>query len=302
MSSTDGNGGIFRAHNQDIDDVTIRNLVIRNSPRAGIHAFTDHSDRWLIAYNEIVGNRLGIRHGDGFLIQHNSIHHNWQYGIGGYRSSGSVIQANEFAFNAGRYLEFPGDSATSKWVQTTNTTVRGNYVHDNSWSGIWFDGENTGVLIEDNVVANNGGNGIFHEVSGQAVIRNNTVSGSSERNIYISASHDTEVYANTVRGSARGIALFQDGARAWESELANNFVHDNTITVPSSGMAVSLTCMNLTSSQCSAYSTGRNNRFAANTYVVPTATGRWWHWNLSSRSWDEWHAAGQDSTGRLTVG
>jgi len=29
----------FRSHNQDIDDVTIRNLVIQHMPQRGIHAF-----------------------------------------------------------------------------------------------------------------------------------------------------------------------------------------------------------------------------------------------------------------------
>src|SRR5262245_56924072 len=35
----------FRAHNQDIDDVTIRNLVIQHMPQRGIHAFPWMSDR-----------------------------------------------------------------------------------------------------------------------------------------------------------------------------------------------------------------------------------------------------------------
>jgi parallel beta-helix repeat protein len=302
IDPTDPNTGIFRAQNQDIDDVTISDLVIRNSPRAGIHAFKDHSDRWLIQYNDISGNRIGIEHGNSFVIQFNDIHDNWQYGMGGYLSSGSVIQDNEIAFNASRFGSFPGDSGATKWVQTTNTTVRRNYVHDNYWAGIWFDGENTGVLIEGNLVVDNAGNGIFHEVSGQAVIRNNTVAGSSQRNIYLSESHDVEVYGNTVRSSQRGIALFQDGTRISESELGNDFVHNNTISVPSGGLGVSLTCINLSDAQCSVYSTSRNNTFGSNSYVVPSLTGQWWYWAQGARTWDGWRSAGQDQAGTLTLG
>ena len=51
----------FRAHNQDIDYVTIRNLVIRNMPQRGIHAYHWMSDHWTIEYNEIASNRdIGV--------------------------------------------------------------------------------------------------------------------------------------------------------------------------------------------------------------------------------------------------
>jgi parallel beta-helix repeat protein len=299
------NTGIFRAHNEDIDDVTIRNLVIRNSPSAAIHAFTDHSDRWEISNNEIYGNRVGVIHGSDFQIHHNTIHHNWQYGIGGFRSHGSVISENEFAFNAERSEEFPGDSATSKWALTRDTTVRGNYIHDNYSSGIWFDGENSGVLIEGNRVIGNAGNGIFHEASAQAVIRGNIVAR-SHRGIFISESRDTEVYHNVIRRTDRAIALFQDGDRIWESELANISVHDNEIVVPATAqsvgeqpLAVSLTCRNLSDAECSVYSTDRGIRFETNRYVVPSSTGAWWLWNGAARTWIDWLAQGQDALGSV---
>ena len=38
-TTTDDTQAAFRAHNQDIDYVTIRNLVIRNMPQRGIHAY-----------------------------------------------------------------------------------------------------------------------------------------------------------------------------------------------------------------------------------------------------------------------
>ena len=43
--TSDDTAAAFRAHNQNIDDVTIRNLVIRNMPQNGIHAFKDFADR-----------------------------------------------------------------------------------------------------------------------------------------------------------------------------------------------------------------------------------------------------------------
>jgi hypothetical protein len=46
---------------ENIDDVTIRNLVIRDMPQKGIHAYRDYSDRWTIEYNDISGAVYGRR-------------------------------------------------------------------------------------------------------------------------------------------------------------------------------------------------------------------------------------------------
>ena len=60
-TTTDGTQGAFRAHNEDIDYVKIRNLVIRNMPQRGIQAFYWMSDHWTIEYNEIAFNKYGHR-------------------------------------------------------------------------------------------------------------------------------------------------------------------------------------------------------------------------------------------------
>jgi len=55
----------------------------------------------------------------------------------------------------------------------------------------------------------------------------------------------------------------------------------------------------MTSTECSSYSTSRNNRFQANAYFVPHVTKKWWFWNTATRNWTEWQAAGQDLTGSI---
>jgi hypothetical protein len=57
LAINDGTQAAFRAHNEDIDYVTIRNLVIRNMPQQGIHAYYWMSDHWTIEYNEIASNK-----------------------------------------------------------------------------------------------------------------------------------------------------------------------------------------------------------------------------------------------------
>ena len=52
---------------------------------------------------------------------------------------------------------------------------RGNWVHDNIGNGIWSDGNVHDVTYENNLVQDNTGIGIFHEISWDATIRNNVV-------------------------------------------------------------------------------------------------------------------------------
>ena len=75
-STTDATQAGFRAHNEDIDYVTIRNLVIRDMPQRGIHTFYWMSDHWTIENNEITGNKWGVVFSPDFTIRNNYIHHN----------------------------------------------------------------------------------------------------------------------------------------------------------------------------------------------------------------------------------
>lgn len=300
--------GAFMAHNQDIDNVTIRNLVIRNMPQRGIHAFYLNSDRWTVENNEITGCRSGVSLPNASVLRRNYIHHNngdSQGGLipnGGYIATSitnSLFEDNEIAYNGG----------IQKVTMTSNVTFRNNHVHHNG-NGIWYDGDNVGSLIEGNVVEDNGGNGIFYEISGQGVIRNNVVRRSGESAIFMSTSRDVEIYLNTLESNFRAVNLFVScgnvhpartpypGAIGWD--LRNNNVHHNTVVVGNQSGAIGNllgydgTC---TAAQAEAYLNGsKNNVFAGNQYTVPSLTGPWWHWG-AVKTWNEWRALGQDTNG-----
>jgi parallel beta-helix repeat protein len=68
-----------------------------------------------------------------------------------------------------------GCSGGGKFWQAQNVTVRDNYVHDNYGQGIWSDGNVRTALYEGNRIENNGGAGIDHEISWDAIIRNNNL-------------------------------------------------------------------------------------------------------------------------------
>jgi parallel beta-helix repeat protein len=309
-TTTDSTQAAFRAHNQDIDDVTIRNLVIRNMPQKGIHAFYWMSDRWTIEHNEITGAHTGINAPNNSVIRRNHIHRNVRNPAavnpadrgGGYaanRAQNVLFEANEISHNG----------PEQKVTQTTNVTFRNNFVHNND-AGIWYDGDNVGALIEGNRVEDNAGDGIFYEISGQGVIRNNVVRRSGGSAMFISTSRDLEIYGNTLEDNYRAVNLFVSCAAvamtypgAIGFDLRNNMVHDNTIVVGTqSGVIGNLlsadgTC---TAAEAAPYLNGsKANVFRNNRYTVPSLTGRWWLWG-GWKTWSEWQGLGHDTSGAVS--
>jgi hypothetical protein len=149
-STTDDTQAAFRAHNQDIDYVTIRNLVIRNMPQQGIHAYYWMADHWTLEFNEIAYNKIGVEFAPDFLIRNNYIHHNVGIspsstnpaerggGYQGFRSDNTTFDSNEIAYN-GR---------EQKVGLSANVTFRNNFVHHNIGDGIWYDtNSNAGAVI-----------------------------------------------------------------------------------------------------------------------------------------------------------
>ena len=127
--------------------MTIRNLVIRNMPQRGIHAYYWMSDHWTIEYNEIASNKnVGIVFPGYSTIRNNYIHHNTYGGYMGPYAHNTTLESNEIAYNG----------TQQKVSESANVTFRNNFVHHNAGAGIWYDSDNTGALIEGNRVEDNG--------------------------------------------------------------------------------------------------------------------------------------------------
>ena len=234
-TTADDTQAAFRAHNEDIDYVTIRNLVIRNMPFSGIHAFYWMSDHWTIEYNEIASNKMGLEVAPNFTIRNNYIHHNVgntsssnpaERG-GGYlvvRADNTTFDSNEIAYNG----------PEQKVGQSANVTFRNNFVHHNVYAGIWYDtNTNGGTLIEGNRVEDNGHIGIALESSIGATIRNNTVRRhSASEGVFISMSQNAQIYSNTLEANFGGIAYFLNcDSLSLGEDVKNNAAYDNTVVV-----------------------------------------------------------------------
>jgi parallel beta-helix repeat protein len=291
-TTTDHTEAAFRSHNQDIDFVTIRNLVIRNLQR-GIHAYHLNSDHWTIENNEVAFNQSGIVFPSDSVVRNNHIHHNTDGGYLGSFAHNSLLENNEIAYNGWE----------QKVGESNNVTFRNSFVHHNAGDGIWYDGNNTGSVIEGNRVEDNGQMGIFYEISSDAIIRNNTIRRSRDTAVFISTSKNVQIANNVLEDNFRGITYFVNcasvGGGAIAFDLANNAAHHNTIVVgtQTDAFASVFSYTLCSSTQVAQYVDGAKNlTFSDNTYDVPSpSTGRYWFWN-ALKLWTEWKALGHDAT------
>lgn len=304
--TSDNTQGAFRASNQDIDDVLISNITIRNMPQKAIQSFNG-SDRWILEYIEVGATRLGIELGNGWL-RHAFVHDNTVGALTAYQAVGPVVEDSEFTRNGNE----------TKFVGTTNVIFRRNFVHHNI-NGFWADSFNIGALVENNVVEDNTGNGIEFEISGRNVagvngtntVRNNTVRRSTGGAcIFVSTSANTQVYGNTCEDNFRGIQYFLNTAAIqWlasprTQDLRDNNVHDNIVRVgPQSGSWANALSYSTTTLDMTPYLNGSmNNLFVNNTYKVPNLTTPYWRWGTNtSKTFTDWQLLGHDTTGTVQV-
>ncbi len=311
--TSDATQASFRAHNENLDTVTIENAEIRYMPQKGIHAFRDFSGGWTVTNCEVHHCKDGISLAGGATVQRNVVHHN----IGDPLNADPGLRGGGYVFN-GAYgtttaivvddNEFHHNGPEQKSIDVGVITWSNNYLHD-EYVGIWADGDASGSDIHDNLIEDIVGAGIFWEQCRDGVIYTNTIRRTGEAAIFLSTSKDTEVYDNTIEDCYRGIQLFLNytaiNSQPWLPDLKNNNVHDNFVTLgtTSGSLANLLSYINTTDPAALApylVTNTKNNVFTDNTYTVPA--GNWWLWGATLKTFTQWQAVPQDSAGVTFAG
>jgi len=238
-------------------DILVQGFIIENFvfpwdntwPRSAIET----GNHWTVYNNEIRGNsQVGIALGTNSVLNKNFIHNNGRYGLVGGPGSGLLIENNEISSNNTSHYNINDDAGGSKIIGSstgsTNIVFRGNYVHDNYGNGLWCDWANKNVVYENNKIINNGGIGIMHEASNDAVIRNNKLSNNGllyvgkdiwfDADIFLNDSKNVEIYGNVIHARTNGIGMvnYDRGNTVFGLlTLAGDHVHDNTIYLPRGG-------------------------------------------------------------------
>jgi hypothetical protein len=302
-----------------VDDVTVANLVLEQAANEAQVAAVESrqgapegsGSGWKLVDNEVrLNHGIGLGFADEAVVSGNFVHHQGQLGFGAW-GTGSVVTGNEISFNGDAGYSAGWEAGGSKSWETTRHTVTHNYVHDNRGPGLWTDGGNIHTEYSANKITGNWGAGIQHEISYDAAIRNNEISGNGQRHsgwaweagIQIQSSGGTgliEVAGNTVSDNANGIALIDSGNRATEVPaphgphvVRNVWVHDNRVTLSAGQLTGAVQDIGDT-----AVYTERNNRFEANTYYLTSLTEAHFAWNDTDLTWAQWRELGLDEDGR----
>ncbi len=238
---------------------------------------------------------------DGFQLTNSKLLYNGQQGINGNSGKNVLIENNEIAFNNNIRYDFLWEGGGTKFQGSDGLTVRGNHSHDNYGPGLWTDIDNRNVVYENNTVKNNLNAGIFHEISYNAIIRNNTIEDNGlgdpqgwcyGAGIQVSASQDVEVYGNTLKNNNDSIVGIVQN-RGGDYTVRNLNVHNNTTTNNSVTGSRTGICSDIGNHP---FSVAYNNKFVDNLYFDE---GQNWTWNGQEfgSNWAAWQATGNDTGG-----
>jgi len=301
LSGLDRSSAAFAGFPARASGVTVRGFVIEHFTGVDAQAAVITWSGWRVQSNQVRFNGFaGIRvTGTGSVVRWNSSHHNGRYGIIG-AGSNILIEGNDISFNNTRH--FPvWDAGGTKFTNSSGLTFSKNYVHNNDGPGLWADSNNYGVVYAGNRVTRNRESGIQHEISYDAVIRDNIVEGNALNSvgrslwwgadIFVHSSPNVEIAGNTVRTSGENGIGLRDSIRTQVGghgpyEVRNASVHDNTVVMSPGSQT------GLVSDRPEAF-TSFGVTFERNHYRVPDESGMFWEWQ-GPKSIAEWQAAGLD--------
>lgn len=289
------------------DDVTIEGLIIQNyNTPAQRGAIEGEARGWRIIDNEIrfnggAGINVGYQAFSSVTIEGNFVHHNDQIGIVLQDTVGARVVGNVIAHNnpEDRY-DYDWEAGGTKFLRTTDLYVADNLVHENHGPGLWTDYNNYMTLYEGNTVRDNYGPGILHEVSYDAVIRNNTITGNAHRfyfgGVLVASSSNVEVSGNRLRDNDGGIVGLQDDRGSGDRGV----FHTTGLTVYDNEIAWAGGLHGLLYNSGPDITQPNSNVFDQNTYTnTGTPTFRWGRADLS---WEEWQDLGYDLEGTVQSG
>jgi hypothetical protein len=261
---------------------------------------------WTVEYCDVrLNHGVGITFGTDWKIRYTKIHDNGQLGLRGTGDRG-LIESNELYGNNGAHFNVGWEAGAVKFVGTNGLVVRGNTSHHNLGLGFWTDIDNIYTTYENNNIYNNRDGGISHEISYNAVIRNNVLKDNGVPNcgwiwggqIQVQNSPNVEVYGNTVTTSTAGcpnginvINQNRGSGKYGPHQISNVSIHNNTVTMKNDAG------FNGGGADYNASTLWNGTKFDYNTYHMPNTNANRFEWGGSWRNWNSFRSWGQDIHG-----
>ena len=288
--------------------VVLRSVVVEKYATPSFEAAINLGDGWILEDSEVRWNHsTGVWTNSRSISRRNKIHHNGTFGFMG-AGDNILVENNEVSYNNWAGYNSYWGAGGSKWVFTKSLVVRGNFSHHNDGPGFWTDINNIYTVYENNTIEDNERGGIFHEISYDAIIRNNTLRRNgldkaftwwtTGAGIEVVSSRNVEVYGNVLEDNWQGITGLDDhrgNGNDGPWTLVNMNVHDNKVTSRLTTKGAGRTGV-VDSSGTAAFSATANNRFRQNTYTLGV-NAQYFIWTNGERTETEWRSFGHDTTG-----
>jgi hypothetical protein len=195
----------------------------------------DGGPGWLIERSTVRDNDgAGVFVGSENVVRDNCLTGNGQYGFSMYKKEGlhSIdIEHNEISGNNTDDWEVRiagcGCTGGGKFWDVSGATILRNWVHDNRGVGLWADTNNIGFRFEQNYISDNDAEGLFYEISYNALIRGNTfLRNALVKGRLFAAREDPFPVGAIYLSESGGDARVNDGVYA-TLEVADNLLVDN---------------------------------------------------------------------------
>ncbi len=186
----------------------------------------------------------GITTEGGATVLDSTVRRNGQLGIGGTGDDTRVV-GTVIARNGGGGYDPAWEAGGAKWAVTDGLRVLRNRVVRNAGPGLWTDIDAQDTVYRGNEVHDNAWMGIFHEISADAVIADNDVTGNGHgfpawlwgSGILLAGSHDVQVTGNRLAGNAEGIGMIQQDRGTSDVDGTPRRLHDVRIADNTVAMA-----------------------------------------------------------------
>jgi parallel beta-helix repeat protein len=172
-------------------------------------------------FTQNAGASIMLSAANGTVFRANTFADNGFNGMGGYNSSNVLLEDN-LVYGNNTSLLGGGCSASCgqagvKWNKMAGYTVRNNIFENNMGNahGFWCDIACTDGKHYDNLFVNNGGAGLFYEISSGGTIASNVFVGNKAYGIKM-GSATTRIYNNTLINNNVSMLIYDDSRQPGE--------------------------------------------------------------------------------------
>lgn len=181
----------------------------------------------------LVGNRNALRDvlvtqvattgiaisGTNASLNNVTVTRNGMLGLTATHADGLTVRGLVSTDNNTEGFNYSPVSGGAKIGRSRSVTVDHSVFNGNHGYGFWCDESCHGVAVTNSTMSHNAWHGLTYEISSTAVIVNNVIADNGGDGVKINDSDHVQVWNNTVSGNARGVEVVQDERLASDESI-----------------------------------------------------------------------------------